>query len=293
MLLPFVDGLVTSGTVPARVRPHPRVVRRRVGVGGGARGGRRGLRAPVPVLARGPHAQRRRRRAHARPARDAGVPRRRQRPPGAGHGRDGGAAARPGGAGRAGGDAGQPRRRPVPPRSGHRPAAGGVRRRGRAVRPAGSSARGGHRRHAGAVARPAGELHRRHGGLRAGAFAPPAAWGRRTDRARRQQRRRRRPCRPAGRRLVPVHDRPRRTGRRCPPVGGRRPGRRPRSADVPITVWPGSADPTRELDVEWVRRFVDAGARRLVVRPRVQTRDDLDALPGFVDRYRAEVVDLL
>ena len=63
-------------------------------------------------------------------------------------------------------------------------------------------------------------------------------------------------------------------------------------ADVPITVWPGSADPARELDADWVRRFVDAGATRLIVRPPIRTRDDLDALPGFVDRYRAEVVDL-
>ena len=65
------------------------------------------------------------------------------------------------------------------------------------------------------------------------------------------------------------------------------------AADVPITVWPGSADPRREQDVDWVRRFVDAGATRLVLRPPIGTRDDLTTLPAFVDRYRAEVLDRL
>ncbi|MCU1485774.1 MAG: class F420-dependent oxidoreductase [Actinomycetia bacterium] len=66
-------------------------------------------------------------------------------------------------------------------------------------------------------------------------------------------------------------------------AAGRRPG------DVPITVWPGSNDPARELDVDWVRRFVDAGATRLVVRPRVTTAD-LAAVPTFVERYREDVL---
>jgi probable F420-dependent oxidoreductase len=65
-------------------------------------------------------------------------------------------------------------------------------------------------------------------------------------------------------------------------------GRQPE--DVPITVWPGSNDPTRELEVDWVRRFVDAGATRLVVRPRVTTAADLAAVPSFVARYREDVL---
>lgn len=64
-----------------------------------------------------------------------------------------------------------------------------------------------------------------------------------------------------------------------------------RGADeVPITVWPGSADPSRELDAEWVGRFVAAGATRLVVRPRVATAADLAAVPAFVARYREDVL---
>jgi probable F420-dependent oxidoreductase len=68
-------------------------------------------------------------------------------------------------------------------------------------------------------------------------------------------------------------------------------GRRPE--DVPITVWPGSNDPSRELDVDWVRPFVAAGATRLVVRPRVTTPADLAAVPAFVERYHEDVLSKL
>ncbi|MCU1375218.1 MAG: class F420-dependent oxidoreductase [Actinomycetia bacterium] len=68
-------------------------------------------------------------------------------------------------------------------------------------------------------------------------------------------------------------------------------GRRPE--DVPITVWPGSNDPSRELDVDWVRPFVAAGATRLVVRPRVTTAADLAAVPAFVERYQEDVLTRL
>lgn len=68
-------------------------------------------------------------------------------------------------------------------------------------------------------------------------------------------------------------------------------GREP--ADVEISVWPGSHDPTRERDLAFVRRYVDAGATRLVLRPPVVTRDDLGALPAFLDGYRTEVLEQL
>lgn len=67
-----------------------------------------------------------------------------------------------------------------------------------------------------------------------------------------------------------------------------------RPADaVEISVWPGSHDPTRERDPEFVRRYVDSGASRLVLRPPVMTREDLGALPAFLDGYRTEVLDRL
>jgi probable F420-dependent oxidoreductase len=63
--------------------------------------------------------------------------------------------------------------------------------------------------------------------------------------------------------------------------------------DVEITVWPGRCDPMRERDPDWVRRFVDAGARRLVVGARVQQPDQLGALADQLARYRDEVVSKL
>ena len=68
-------------------------------------------------------------------------------------------------------------------------------------------------------------------------------------------------------------------------------GRKPR--DIAITVWPGSADPSRELDVDWVRGFVEAGASRLVVRPPIGKAGDLAKLPAFVERYQSDVLSRL
>jgi probable F420-dependent oxidoreductase len=62
---------------------------------------------------------------------------------------------------------------------------------------------------------------------------------------------------------------------------------------VEITVWPGSADPRRELEVDWVRRYVEAGATRLLILPRLRTADQLPAFAGQLARYRAEVIDRL
>jgi probable F420-dependent oxidoreductase len=66
--------------------------------------------------------------------------------------------------------------------------------------------------------------------------------------------------------------------------------------DVEITAWPGSCDRERELDVDWVRRYVDAGATRLVFSPRVgelRGPAGVKALGAQVDRYREAVLDKL
>jgi alkanesulfonate monooxygenase SsuD/methylene tetrahydromethanopterin reductase-like flavin-dependent oxidoreductase (luciferase family) len=62
-------------------------------------------------------------------------------------------------------------------------------------------------------------------------------------------------------------------------------------ADAPaITVWPGSFDPTREQELDWVRQYVDAGASTLAVRLPVRTPADLTAVPDFLSRYRDDVL---
>jgi alkanesulfonate monooxygenase SsuD/methylene tetrahydromethanopterin reductase-like flavin-dependent oxidoreductase (luciferase family) len=65
-------------------------------------------------------------------------------------------------------------------------------------------------------------------------------------------------------------------------------------ADAPaITVWPGSCDPAREREVPWVREYVDAGARTLVVRLPVVVAEQLAGVPDFVARYRDDVLTRL
>jgi len=62
-------------------------------------------------------------------------------------------------------------------------------------------------------------------------------------------------------------------------------------ADTPaITVWPGSFDPTREHELDWVRRYVDAGASTLAVRLPIRTPADLATVPDFLAAYRDEVL---
>ena len=63
-----------------------------------------------------------------------------------------------------------------------------------------------------------------------------------------------------------------------------------RSTPPAITVWPGSFDPSREREVDWVRRYVDAGASTLVVRLPIRSPADLPTVPAFLDRYRDEVL---
>jgi probable F420-dependent oxidoreductase len=64
-------------------------------------------------------------------------------------------------------------------------------------------------------------------------------------------------------------------------------------ADIELTAWPGSADPSAELELGWVRRYVDAGASRLVMRPQIDGPDQLPRLRQQVERYRREIIDRL
>ena len=61
--------------------------------------------------------------------------------------------------------------------------------------------------------------------------------------------------------------------------------------DAPaITVWPGSFDPTREHELDWVRRYVDAGASTLTVRLPIRSPADLAGVPDFLSRDRNDVL---
>jgi probable F420-dependent oxidoreductase len=64
-------------------------------------------------------------------------------------------------------------------------------------------------------------------------------------------------------------------------------------ADIEITAWPGSCDPSRERDPAWVREYVDAGASRLLVRSKIARPDQLAAMADDLSRYRDEVVGAL
>lgn len=71
----------------------------------------------------------------------------------------------------------------------------------------------------------------------------------------------------------------------------RRAGREP--SEIEITVWPGSFDPSMEWDLDWVGRFVAAGASRLILRIPLSTPQDLPLVAELVARYHAEVLDRL
>jgi probable F420-dependent oxidoreductase len=67
-----------------------------------------------------------------------------------------------------------------------------------------------------------------------------------------------------------------------------------RPADsIEITVWPGSADPAREFDPEFVREYVNAGASRVIMWPQLTRPDQLGDLADQLDRYREEVLERL
>lgn len=63
------------------------------------------------------------------------------------------------------------------------------------------------------------------------------------------------------------------------------------AGDIEITVWPGSADPKRELDSAWLRRYLEAGATRIITRPRVTKPADLQRLPEQIRRFRSVVAE--
>jgi probable F420-dependent oxidoreductase len=58
---------------------------------------------------------------------------------------------------------------------------------------------------------------------------------------------------------------------------------------VAMSVWPGSADPSQERSLPFVRRYVDAGATRLVMQARIERPDELPLLRDQLNRYQDEV----
>jgi probable F420-dependent oxidoreductase len=62
---------------------------------------------------------------------------------------------------------------------------------------------------------------------------------------------------------------------------------------IEITVWPGSFDLAAERDVDFVRRYVVAGARRLILIPFVAPGQGLDAVREQILTYREQVLDQL
>ena len=60
--------------------------------------------------------------------------------------------------------------------------------------------------------------------------------------------------------------------------------------EIELTVAPGSANPAGEMDIDWVRRYVDAGASTLALRLPLQTPADLAAVPDNLASYRDDVL---
>ena len=62
---------------------------------------------------------------------------------------------------------------------------------------------------------------------------------------------------------------------------------------IEITAWPCSADPGAGLSLEWARRYVDAGATRLITRLSITSPGGLGDLRDEIHRYRDEVASKL
>lgn len=62
---------------------------------------------------------------------------------------------------------------------------------------------------------------------------------------------------------------------------------------IEITAWPGSHDQPSEHDVDYVRRFVAAGASRLLFWPTMTSPDDLPLVREQLERYQEQVLDKL
>jgi probable F420-dependent oxidoreductase len=56
------------------------------------------------------------------------------------------------------------------------------------------------------------------------------------------------------------------------------------------TAWPGSFDPSRERELDWVRRYVDAGASTLAIRLPIRSPGELSTVPDFLTSYRDDVL---
>ena len=60
---------------------------------------------------------------------------------------------------------------------------------------------------------------------------------------------------------------------------------------VEISVWPGSWDGSRSLDLDLVRRYVELGASRLIVSSReVGAGADIEDMRTGIDRYQQEII---
>lgn len=62
---------------------------------------------------------------------------------------------------------------------------------------------------------------------------------------------------------------------------------------VEITAWPGSASNERELDLSYVRAYVDAGASRLLYQPQLHPDDPIGSLRRKLRTYREEILGRL
>ena len=240
-------------------------------VGGACRRGRR-LRGPVPLFRRRAHALRPRAPPHAGPRRAARLRRCRHRPSDARHLRRGRSTAQPGRPRQAGRDRRRAVRRPADPRSRHRLAARAVRRRRRPLHRAGGA-----------------RLEESVAAMRALWAGGPATVPRSVHVSFDRVRLAPAPTRGAVPILLGGNSEPavRRAGRLAEgwfpytlgpaelaeradllraAAAPRRPIQRRRSRSPPGRAAP---TPTRERDPERVRGYVDAGASRLVILPRI------------------------
>ena len=62
---------------------------------------------------------------------------------------------------------------------------------------------------------------------------------------------------------------------------------------VEMTAWPGSSDPRRERDPDWVRGYVEAGASRLVILPRIRRPGQLASVGEQLASYHHDVLSQL
>jgi probable F420-dependent oxidoreductase len=60
-----------------------------------------------------------------------------------------------------------------------------------------------------------------------------------------------------------------------------------------VTAWPGSASRSRQFDPDFVQRFVDGGATRIIFDPEMNLGDPLGSLADELGRYRRQVADKL